>query len=232
MTTLQHVTPDVDALDIDAPAAAQLDIDAQRAGFDGLYRIVRPTGGPTMIRFTSRRAFQDAADYGLIHIGNPHLITAGALEVHVPVTFGHPYAWNAWATYPVQDVCECRADRVHMAGCPADEVQVVVVDIPGIPAITLGGDDDDRLRAIDEHLAGLSRGSMHRMAGQKRGSVCGRFTSHTDSLTDRDDQTTCADCLVKLDLPRRIPGLRLDAVTPYGDDHRELAEAWRAAVSE
>jgi hypothetical protein len=110
---------------VDACAVHDLDIAAQRAGFEGCYRIARPTDGPTMIRFTSRRAFQDVADFGLIHIGNPHLITVGALETHVPVTFGHPYSWNAVATYPVQDltppcVCPEVAEVVHRLGCDAE----------------------------------------------------------------------------------------------------------------
>lgn len=108
--------PTIDAVD-------QLDTDAQRAPVPAA-RIVR-SGGPTAIHFRTRGDFAAWADYGLIAIDtSPRLLPDVdwvAREVRVPVTFGHPVAWPAMATYPTQAPCPCAAEVVHQVGCPADE---------------------------------------------------------------------------------------------------------------
>lgn len=134
MTTLIQPPPDVDA-----SAVAQLDTDAQRAPVPTA-RIVRE-GGPTAIRFDSRADFGAWADYGLIHVdANPYHTTVGHVEVHVPVTFGFPYSWNAVAIFPAQDPCPCEAEVVHQTGCPSDRYahfgDVLTVD----PDLTDGND--------------------------------------------------------------------------------------------
>lgn len=135
MTTVHE--PAVDALDVDAPAAAQLAQDAPRAH-------VTRTDGCTYIRFDSRDDFRAACEEGVVHLDNPFLIRVVGPEVVAPVLFGHggQWRWQAEARYPAQRACDCAAEVVHQLGCSAteypeqwmfaslDEIPVVVVDIP------------------------------------------------------------------------------------------------------
>lgn len=151
MTTVTHSMPDVDA-----PAAVQLHIDAQRAGLDAHSRITRETGGPTAIRFDSRDVFLAWVAFGLVHADpNPYHtgVDFDAHEVHVPVTFGWPYAWNAVAIYPTQDACTCDAELVHQAGCPADDIKVVVLDVSRAEGCSYcGGTTTNHLPACEFYL--------------------------------------------------------------------------------
>lgn len=182
--------------DPDAPAAAQLAKDAgDRA------HVIREDGC-TYIRFDSRDDFRAACAEGVIQLDNPFMIQVRGADVIAPVLFGHggQWRWQAEARYPAQRPCDCTAEVVHQLGCSATEYpeQWMFAEPSRI--------DPDGLDEIPVVVVEVPRGPMHRMAGEKRGSVCGRFVSHVDSLTDRDDQTTCADCLVMLTLPRRTSG--------------------------
>ncbi len=118
------------------------------------------------------------------------------------------------------ETCACNAEPVHQLGCPAEPV------ITGTPAEVLAhltdhfgraANHDEALRLAAEHHT-VTIADVVALPRDEACSFCGGTT--TNHLPG------CS-----FYLPRRTPGSRLDAVTPYGDDHRELAEALLAEVS-
>jgi hypothetical protein len=168
--TLPSALVSVDALDIDAPAAAQLAKDTAPHGH------VVHEDGATLIRFDSRDDFRTACENRVIEIENPFLIDVLGANVVVPVLFGWggQWRWRATATYPAQHACDCGAEVVHQLGCASTEypdasmfaeaaaIPVVVIDLPRripgsrLDAVTPYGDDHREL--AEEWRAAVTSG--------------------------------------------------------------------------
>lgn len=167
---------DVDALDPDAPAAAQLARDA------GSHAHVVREDGCTYIRFDSRDDFRAACAEGVISLDNPFAIQVRGADVIAPVLFGKDgqWRWQAEARYPAQRPCDCAAEVVHQLGCSAteypeqwmfaglDEIPVVVVEVPRVdrPSTTSGdilvptyGSDGEPVYVYSQPIEGAPTGS-------------------------------------------------------------------------